>query len=92
MLLHITRGHDITPFLLSALLPAPYTAPIAFKQVPAVTPSSGGFVPCWVTHLDGQTSEKIVPSGKGAHENHHENHQGTEEVRRILKSRINHSR
>ncbi len=88
MLLHITRGHDITPFLLSALLPAPYTVPIAFKQVPAVTLSSDGFVPCWSTHLDGQTSEKIVPSGKGAHENH----QGTEEVRRILKSRINHSR
>jgi pimeloyl-ACP methyl ester carboxylesterase len=50
--------------------------------------SSDGVVPYWSSHLDGQTSEKIVPSGHGAHENP----QGIKEVERILKSRINHSR
>lgn len=46
--------------------------------------SSDGVVPYWSSHLDGQASEKMVPSGHGAHENP----EGMEEVRRILKSRI----
>lgn len=43
--------------------------------------SSDGVVPYWSSHLDGAASEKIVPSGHGAHENS----EGIEEARRILK-------
>lgn len=46
--------------------------------------SSDGIVPYWSSHLKGSASEKIVPSGHGAHENP----EGIEEVRRILKSRL----
>lgn len=42
--------------------------------------SSDGVVPYWSSHLDGAASEKIVPSGHGAHENP----EGIEEARRIL--------
>lgn len=45
--------------------------------------SSDGVVPYWSSHLNGAASEKIVPSGHSAHENP----EGIEEVRRILKSR-----
>jgi hypothetical protein len=46
--------------------------------------SSDGVVPYWSSHLDGATSERIVPSGHSAHENP----EGIEEVRRILNSRL----
>jgi pimeloyl-ACP methyl ester carboxylesterase len=42
--------------------------------------SSDGVVPYWSSHLDGATSEHIVPSGHGAYQNP----QAIEEVRRIL--------
>ena len=42
--------------------------------------SSDGVVPYWSSHLKGAASEKIVPSGHGAHVNP----EGIEEVRRIL--------
>ena len=42
--------------------------------------SSDGVVPYWSSHLGGATSEHIVPSGHGAHQNP----QAIEEVRRIL--------
>ena len=42
--------------------------------------SSDGVVPYWSSHLEGAVSEKIVPSGHGAHANP----QGIEEVQRIL--------
>jgi pimeloyl-ACP methyl ester carboxylesterase len=43
--------------------------------------SSDGVVPYWSSHLDGAQSEKIVPSGHGAHQNP----QGMDEVDRILR-------
>jgi pimeloyl-ACP methyl ester carboxylesterase len=43
--------------------------------------SSDGVVAYWSSHLDGSISEKIVPSGHGSHENP----EGIEEARRILK-------
>ena len=43
--------------------------------------SSDGVVPYWSSHLDGAASEKIVPSNHSAHQNP----EGIEEVRRILK-------
>jgi pimeloyl-ACP methyl ester carboxylesterase len=43
--------------------------------------SSDGVVPYWSSHLDGAQSEKVVPSGHGAHQNP----QGTDEVDRILR-------
>lgn len=42
--------------------------------------SSDGVVPYWSSHIGGATSEKIVPSGHGAHENP----EGIQEVIRIL--------
>jgi hypothetical protein len=42
--------------------------------------SSDGVVPYWSSHLDGATSEHIVPSGHSAHQSP----QAIEEVRRIL--------
>lgn len=42
--------------------------------------SSDGVVPYWSSHLDGAASEKIVPSGHGAHQNP----EAIEEVQRIL--------
>jgi pimeloyl-ACP methyl ester carboxylesterase len=45
--------------------------------------SSDGVVPYWSSHFDGAASEKIVPSGHGAHENP----EGIEEVRRILNNK-----
>lgn len=50
--------------------------------------SSDGVVPYWSSHLNGAASEKVVPSGHSAHENP----EGIEEVRRILKSRLQRSR
>jgi triacylglycerol esterase/lipase EstA (alpha/beta hydrolase family) len=46
--------------------------------------SSDGVVPYWSSHLDGAESEKIVPSGHGAHHNP----EGVAEVVRILKKRV----
>lgn len=43
--------------------------------------SSDGVVPYWSSHLSGAASEKIVPSGHGAHENT----QGIAELARILR-------
>ncbi|WP_265594733.1 alpha/beta fold hydrolase [Haloferula sp. BvORR071] len=43
--------------------------------------SSDGVVPYWSSHLEGAASEKIVPSNHSAHQNP----EGIEEVRRILK-------
>ena len=43
--------------------------------------SSDGVVAYWSSHLDGAISEKIVPSGHGSHENP----EGIEEARRILR-------
>ena len=43
--------------------------------------SSDGVVPYWSSHLEGAASEKIVPSGHGAHVNP----EGIEEVHRILR-------
>jgi hypothetical protein len=43
--------------------------------------SSDGVVPYWSSRLDGATSEKIVPSGHGAHEHP----EGIAELRRILR-------
>lgn len=43
--------------------------------------SSDGVVPYWSSHLTGAASEKIVPSGHGAHENP----QGIAELARILR-------
>lgn len=43
--------------------------------------SSDGVVPYWSSHLEGAASEKIVPS----HHSAHQNPEGIEEVRRILK-------
>jgi pimeloyl-ACP methyl ester carboxylesterase len=43
--------------------------------------SSDGVVPYWSSHLPGAASEKIVPSGHGAHENP----QGIAELARILR-------
>ena len=46
--------------------------------------SSDGVVPYWSSHLDGAKSNRIVPSGHGAHEHP----EGIDEVRRILKARL----
>ena len=46
--------------------------------------STDGFVPYWSSHLDGAASEKIVPS----HHSAHQNPEGIEEVRRILRLNI----
>jgi hypothetical protein len=43
--------------------------------------SSDGVVPYWSSRMDGAQSEKIVPSGHGAHEHP----EGIEELRRILR-------
>jgi len=43
--------------------------------------STDGVVPYWSSHLDGAQSEKIVPSGHGAHQDP----QAIDEVKRILK-------
>ena len=46
--------------------------------------SSDGVVAYWSSHLDGATSTRIVPSGHPTHQNA----EGIEEVRRILKLRL----
>jgi pimeloyl-ACP methyl ester carboxylesterase len=46
--------------------------------------SSDGVVAYWSSHLDGATSTRIVPSGHPTHQNV----EGIEEVRRILKLRL----
>ncbi len=48
--------------------------------------SSDGVVAYWSSHLDGATSEKIVSSGHGSHENP----EGIEEARRILLLHLQH--
>ena len=44
--------------------------------------SSDGVVPYWSSHMNGSQSERIVPSGHGAHQNP----QAIAEVLRILKT------
>jgi hypothetical protein len=44
--------------------------------------SSDGVVPYWSSHLNEARSEKIVPSGHGAHENP----EGIAELARILRA------
>lgn len=46
--------------------------------------SSDGVVPYWSSHLDGAISEKIVPSGHGAHQNP----EGIQETLRILRAHL----
>jgi pimeloyl-ACP methyl ester carboxylesterase len=46
--------------------------------------SSDGVVPYWSSHMEGAASEKIVPSGHGAHENP----EGIAELKRILRSHL----
>jgi len=46
--------------------------------------SSDGVVPYWSSRLDGAASEKIVPSGHGAHEHP----EGVAELKRILRSHL----
>jgi pimeloyl-ACP methyl ester carboxylesterase len=46
--------------------------------------SSDGVVPYWSSHLEGAKSNRVVPSGHGAHEHP----EGIDEVRRILKARL----
>ena len=47
--------------------------------------SSDGVVAYWSSHLEGAASERIVPSGHASHENP----EGIEEARRILKLHLN---
>lgn len=73
--------------LLKAILNLPMREGIPYHSVigdrgKGDTPnSSDGIVPYWSSHLDGAASEKIVPSGHGAHENP----EGIKEFGRILK-------
>ena len=46
--------------------------------------SSDGVVPYWSSHLDGASTEKIVPSGHGTNENP----EGIREFRRILRRHV----
>lgn len=72
--------------LLKAILALPMRPGIPYHSVigdqgRGNTPdSSDGVVPYWSSHMKGAKSEKIVPSGHGAHENP----EGIAELRRIL--------
>jgi hypothetical protein len=46
--------------------------------------SSDGVVPYWSSHMKGAVSEKVVPSGHGAHENP----EGIKEFGRILRAHL----
>jgi len=59
----------------------PYHSVIGDRGLGDTPNSSDGVVPYWSSHLKGAKSEKIVPSGHGAHENP----EGIAEFRRILK-------
>ena len=59
----------------------PYSSIVGDRGRGDTPNSSDGVVPYWSSHLDGAQSEKIVPSGHGAHQNP----QGMEEVDRILR-------
>lgn len=73
--------------LLKSILALPMRSGVPFHSVigdqgRGDTPdSSDGVVPYWSSHLSGAASEKIVPSGHGAHENP----QGIAELARILR-------
>ncbi len=58
----------------------PYHSIIGDRGKGDTPDSSDGVVAYWSSHLDGAASEKIVPSGHGAHQHP----EGIEEVRRIL--------
>lgn len=58
----------------------PYHSIIGDRGKGDAPESSDGVVAYWSSHLDGAASEKIVPSGHGAHQHA----EGIEEVRRIL--------
>jgi pimeloyl-ACP methyl ester carboxylesterase len=59
----------------------PYSSIVGDRGRGDTPNSSDGVVPYWSSHLEGAQSEKIVPSGHGAHQNQ----QGMEEVDRILR-------
>jgi len=73
--------------LLKAILALPMRPGVPYHSVigdrgRGDTPnSSDGVVPYWSSHMKGAKSEKIVPSGHGAHENP----EGIAELERILK-------
>lgn len=73
--------------LLKAILALPMRPGVPYHSVigdqgRGNTPdSSDGVVPYWSSRLEGAKSEKIVPSGHGAHENP----EGIAELRRILR-------
>jgi hypothetical protein len=60
--------------------PVPYHSIIGDRGRGNSPNSTDGVVPYWSSHLEGAASEKIVPSGHGAHENP----EGIAEIRRIL--------
>jgi hypothetical protein len=72
--------------LLKAILALPVRPGVPYHSVigdqgKGNTPdSSDGVVPYWSSHMEGAASEKIVPSGHGAHENP----EGIAELGRIL--------
>jgi len=59
----------------------PYHSVIGDRGRGDTPDSSDGVVPYWSSHMKNAASEKIVPSGHGAHENA----EGIEEFRRILR-------
>lgn len=76
--------------LLKAILNLPVREGVPYHSVigdrgKGDTPnSSDGVVPYWSSHMEGAVSEKIVPSGHGAHENP----EGIKEFGRILKAHL----
>lgn len=65
--------HPITPRI-------PYHSIMGDRGKGDTPDSSDGVVAYWSSHLDGEVSEKIVPSGHGSHEHP----EGIAEARRIL--------
>jgi hypothetical protein len=76
--------------LLKAILNLPMRPGVPYHSVigdrgKGDTPnSSDGVVPYWSSHLEGATSEKIVPSAHGSHESP----EGIKELKRILKTHL----
>jgi len=60
----------------------PYHSVIGDRGQGDAPDSSDGVVPYWSSHMEGAASEKIVPSGHGAHENP----EGIAELARILRT------
>jgi pimeloyl-ACP methyl ester carboxylesterase len=76
--------------LLKAILNLPMRPGVPYHSVigdrgKGDTPnSSDGVVPYWSSHMEGATSEKIVPSAHGSHESP----EGIKELKRILKTHL----